>query len=620
MKELADLWPFADVVDILAYVPPVPTLAHVVYQPSLEPYHASAIDYETAAIAIETGLSSGRDDVLPDGIGDWPQRLLHVPSWTSFEWQPGNFYGQWKEPRFNALSYTWGRYQKPRKKKRRKARMRFINGLPWKLASIYPRHFRQKSIRNAIFHAKSVRSEGGKSDDVQFLWIDQACIDQRLGTAQDAEIRRQAAIFKKAQEVYVWITRKDQHHLQKSWEALTKAASTFKNCISLGEQGTSMDLWLSDAYTALVELSQDPWFTSLWTLQEVSVRPDAKVLDKDGKHVKHGTSMATLQELLDSCATIDTACRKALRLENCGTSDRRSRLLRNIITLLEISGLAALATRNPINAYSATRFRAADCERSYIHAVRSLFLSENDTPFCDLLPSSDTKVPLASELEWKLGVALLARHTVLSQMHIFTEPPARGQAWRFNQTSWVPRVMGGGGSWDLQYEPCCSLTLHGDVESPCLFKGKMARYDDLHGLFGSGWETEVESQLPLQTWLDASPFRPISAPLLDSHDRENPATKEDINRLFQKHRSTYPEAELCVLLLGYYNAKPEHTADLPHNARKRYFHVGLLIFRPSAALSRSCKRLGFCVWQSMTAAPFPNSIQKILVQEHVAFG
>jgi len=40
-------------------------------------------------------------------IGNWPQRLLHVPSMTSFEWEPGNRYGVHIVPLYNAFSYTW---------------------------------------------------------------------------------------------------------------------------------------------------------------------------------------------------------------------------------------------------------------------------------------------------------------------------------------------------------------------------------------------------------------------------------------------------------------------------------------------------------------------------------
>jgi len=30
---------------------------------------------------------------------------------TSYEWEPGNIYGGYREPEYNIVSYTWGRYQ-----------------------------------------------------------------------------------------------------------------------------------------------------------------------------------------------------------------------------------------------------------------------------------------------------------------------------------------------------------------------------------------------------------------------------------------------------------------------------------------------------------------------------
>ncbi|KAL4908407.1 hypothetical protein BDW74DRAFT_175089 [Aspergillus multicolor] len=41
----------------------------------------------------------------------WPRRLLHVSTMTSHKWQPGSRYNGQREPRYNAISYTWGRWR-----------------------------------------------------------------------------------------------------------------------------------------------------------------------------------------------------------------------------------------------------------------------------------------------------------------------------------------------------------------------------------------------------------------------------------------------------------------------------------------------------------------------------
>ena len=43
-------------------------------------------------------------------LGTWPRRLLHVSTLTSCEWAEGNIYKGVKEPRYVAISYTWGRW------------------------------------------------------------------------------------------------------------------------------------------------------------------------------------------------------------------------------------------------------------------------------------------------------------------------------------------------------------------------------------------------------------------------------------------------------------------------------------------------------------------------------
>jgi hypothetical protein len=159
---------------------------------------------------------------LPDGIGNWPQRLLHVPSMTSFEWEPGNRYGVHIAPLYNALSYTWGRYDIDNafsEKKVNKRVLRQTKALPirfegrpreatevgWakEVPRIDPEHFTVSEFGNVIRQV----CESDESAKVEFLWVDVACIDQRDGPQKDAEIGRQAVLFRGAKAVFIWLTR-----------------------------------------------------------------------------------------------------------------------------------------------------------------------------------------------------------------------------------------------------------------------------------------------------------------------------------------------------------------------------------------------------------------------------
>jgi hypothetical protein len=50
-------------------------------------------------------------DVAPDIEDYWPQRLLHIPTMTSYEKESGDIYCQTQRPDYNILSYTWGRWE-----------------------------------------------------------------------------------------------------------------------------------------------------------------------------------------------------------------------------------------------------------------------------------------------------------------------------------------------------------------------------------------------------------------------------------------------------------------------------------------------------------------------------
>ncbi|RDW66847.1 hypothetical protein BP5796_09596 [Coleophoma crateriformis] len=66
-------------------------------------------DFQSEAGEPSSGSSQG-SVATGDKLGVWPQRLLRVDNMKSYEWQPGNIYGGEVAPKYNAISYTWGRY------------------------------------------------------------------------------------------------------------------------------------------------------------------------------------------------------------------------------------------------------------------------------------------------------------------------------------------------------------------------------------------------------------------------------------------------------------------------------------------------------------------------------
>jgi hypothetical protein len=175
-----------------------------------------------------------------DNDGIWPRRLLHVPTMTSHKWQPGNRYNGQCEPRYNAISYTWGRWrlnddllEKPN------VDALPIKGVPWKVPRIDPAHFTVEQFDAAIRRAMEqiptelLSADTGRSrrllkifpEPPEFLWLDVACIDQRETAEGKAEVGRQARIFRIAHQVYMWLS-------HTSYSDLTYLRQSLRSCIA----------------------------------------------------------------------------------------------------------------------------------------------------------------------------------------------------------------------------------------------------------------------------------------------------------------------------------------------------------------------------------------------------
>ena len=211
---------YRELSDSISYEAPHTLYSYISNPPNTQPLSGFELDFNLDTAGEEEDEqclpnSVDRGDsrhswTKPDSESTWPQRLLHVPTMTSVEWAPGDIYASRIKPRYNAISYTWGRFDlqfdKSRKAKRlRNIRPIEIHGTTWVdvMPRIDPNHFSVSEIMQVIQHSQEASSEDG----VEFVWLDVACIDQRDGPQKSFEIGRQAGIFKGANRVYVWLTK-----------------------------------------------------------------------------------------------------------------------------------------------------------------------------------------------------------------------------------------------------------------------------------------------------------------------------------------------------------------------------------------------------------------------------
>ncbi|KAK2020763.1 hypothetical protein LX32DRAFT_292034 [Colletotrichum zoysiae] len=79
----------------------------------------------------------------------WPRRLLHLPTMTSLPWTPGNRYGEGSEPRYIAISYTWGRWRlQPSELSEVKALP--VRGIDWDMPRVNPEHFTVQEFEHVL--------------------------------------------------------------------------------------------------------------------------------------------------------------------------------------------------------------------------------------------------------------------------------------------------------------------------------------------------------------------------------------------------------------------------------------------------------------------------------------
>lgn len=607
----------------------------------------SRYDHDFASDTDGSTSASADDQIQKDdhfeGIGSWPRRLLHVPSMTSLEWRPGNKYGGHVEPRYNAVSYTWGRYDLDipglRKiKEYRAVKAIEINGVDWLVPRINPKHFCVDHFQRLIF--RTCEPVDDTEEKTDFLWLDVACIDQNNGPQKLAEIGRQAVIFHGAQRVFVWLTKVRGDLLSHIVANLMQSAHA---AVVYAEEKTKYSpcamapmSWLTSARASLDGIFMDPWFTSLWTLQEAFLCQHAYILpleadltpigfDSDFKVGSHATleALCIVSTILNQVIESERPIIQAQWQADKANPDicKRLKYLEDVYGMLNQRGLLALATRNPIALYNIAQYRRTMSDQDRVYGIQQIFGFRlgNSAPG---VSNARSKPFNRFVLEDELGAAILVKYPVASQLHIFTEPVEEGRGWRVSGSSTVPNLEIQSSIWGIKLEHRCQLsTSKIKGQKWGFFSGQTCDFAELSRAWKSFHETSKlpGTESPQQIMLDTFLHTIHDESLMD-HPEEPIWTavwskRREILRDEQQHRLAWGLNELIptefegehpfVLLLGSFvdGSQSEQAVEKP--AR---YHVGLILVLKTAGTSRYWKRLGFCIWQYGYSDRAPESI------------
>ncbi|KAF1985872.1 hypothetical protein K402DRAFT_394472 [Aulographum hederae CBS 113979] len=193
-------------------------------------------------------------------------------------------------PEYIAISHTWGRWRK------RNEPALGIQGVPWTI----PQNSRFDILQLPTLLANGVW-------ETRYVWLDLVCIPQDRSNIAIKEIARQAQIFRGARHSVAWLNDVpgfDTLAAAVDWmllqiyplpETSTKKARRKSLIENAGDKISNEEFYrLSRNEGSFRKFSYpNVWFTSLWTLQELCLRPDMWICDFSWRRLsfKNGTPL-----------------------------------------------------------------------------------------------------------------------------------------------------------------------------------------------------------------------------------------------------------------------------------------------------------------------------------------
>ena len=401
-----------------------------------------------------------------DEIGNWPRRLLHVPTLTSYKWESGNFYGGRSCPEYAAISYTWGRWMIRHLDDDPSVESLAIKGTSWPIPRVQPILFTVSQFEAAIRSCTKRRNQ----PDLEFLWLDIACIDQNENSVEGLlEIGRQAKIFDHAAQTFVWLAsngvyeppdQSNPGNPGKDINCLVSTTGPMKDLISFVKEASDLPKPTSSedqqrilskmseyahifkgTEEAISCLTKYPWYQSLWTLQEAFLSVDATFLDRNGCSVPDDNGhLPSMRDMVNAIHTIYEACiaSQNLRSEIGGPTHYPEK---SCLDWIEWRGLHSLFYHNPMVLLPEAKGRMTSRKEDIVYGIMQVFkfrLGKSSL-------SWDRKQEFSLlDLEVQLGISLAEQFPILSQLHIHPHMIDGRQGWRGTRASVSP-------GWDSEW-------------------------------------------------------------------------------------------------------------------------------------------------------------------------
>lgn len=510
----------------------------------------------------------------------WPRRLLHIPTMTSVERSGSATYLDEDRPSYNILSYTWGRWQISDDPS---APALPVKGTTWAIPPVREEHFTVQMFEKVV---ESLATNG-----CQWAWIDIACIDQEDEVVKAEEVGRQASIFRGASQAFVWLSHASADEI---------ADAIFQLRLDQEEIDQPGNPLLFEALECSYEnfrtIFRDPWFTSLWTLQELVLRNDFDILSVEGdsvwkdveKRMEFHPETTTGHYFLFLCAQFYDDVSRFLDARFASSTsfndkDRRAEtdMGEQIRTLLQTFGVHQIKqvwreVTNPHVLYEAAKHRVTSRPSDRIYAIMQVYnlrVGRSARPL---------ENPTLDELRVEFSQDLNARCPILGQLYNHTRIAPDGCSWMITEDCSVPEFL-------LQYEtpkPSCTIRAQ-DTSVKC--DGTWIAF----GEFIQAVEESEPSEFDEPLWFLSLDSGAIPDPLLPDNDTSahhlaTEAWKPETYALL----SQYERSRLRILLLG----TMKHTGLGEVASPDRLGLIGYTDVDSRRGGEMCYRRLGVCAW------------------------
>lgn len=496
----------------------------------------------------------------------WPQRLLQLDGEfiRSVPLSGSSTYEGVDSPPYNIMSYTWGRWEID------DGEALPIQNVNWKIPVVGPDGFSVSAFAKVLQHV----SQGSH------VWLDVGCIEQENQEMKMREIGRQAAIFRGAQKAYIWLS-----HSKKNALKPLILESMKRDALDLDD---TLRPWLNRIDKIVGKVFSDPWFSSLWTLQEGFLRrdaillfDDASVLDIPKFESYSGGGPCTLLDIVKTYQSISSRIYGIMDYHPELLGSRGVARAREILQRLDDVGVPCLAKSHTVALYGVASRRNPMREHDRIYGIMQVFglvLGKSARP--------DMEFTLPG-LEDQLGVAVNRMNPVLAQsfIHLGKPDPRPNRLWCLSRNMFVFSDSPVLGRELDRPEPYCRITFD-DSEDYAVFHGHRASFKDLASRLRGPYEdekafsrlyfdqtTQNRAKLP-ESYFDSN-FQ-FDRPLLTGQTKE-------VGEVLQKSLG----GEIVVLLIGSMEDSPIRT------------WLGVIAYPlPSTGISRKVcwARIGICTW------------------------